>query len=245
MAQTPDPQKLALAQAIATNGSAGADAFKSQQADLASQKNQALGVAAQRAGIINAPEAYLKQQAAMVAQPYDTAAHTSTTNHNALGAYTGALQNAHNNYLSELQAAAPLAQAQVDREGGANSLSQMLQLLNAQRADQQFQWQKQDRNEKRSLAAEEKSQTKAQQDALSAISSHPNQALGTAASNIISSAQSLPEALSYLGSDQGKKDLKKLGVTSDSELRQLLTQYYDPKTWIAQNSVATPRPEGY
>lgn len=228
---TPDAQKVAIAKSIALNGSQGPAAYQQQQADLASQKSGAMDAAASRAGLINAPEAFLRQQAAQLSEPYSTSSGVASANAGALNDYLGALNSGHNNYLSELKAAAPLAQAQVDKASQGANLNQMLQLLSAKKDAQQWDWAQQDHAAKQAAVDKATSDTTTQQAGLNAIVNHPNTFVRSEGAKLIA-AGSLPTALQALADDKVQKEIIKNGGDPE-ELRRLVVQYYDPTTFAA------------
>lgn len=234
-----DPQQMALAQAIASQGSAGAQQQQAAANTGAAGKHAALGGAANRAGLINAPEAFLKQAISQVSQPYDNAARSASNTSAAINSYTNTLKGANDNYMSQLQGAIPLVQAEVDKGASSQNLGQMLQLYNLQR--QQALDSTKLNAEKEAVDIESNRKT-----VMNKILTNPDKNLGNAAINIISSntSESLPEALAYLNSEQGKKDLKKMGVSDDAVLRQTLTEYYsDPQTYAALQSAQAAAPQ--
>lgn len=236
MAAPNDPQALGLAQAIATGGSAGAQAFKQAQSDLAGQKNASVNSAASRAGLVNAPTDFLKQQAAQLSAPFDQASNAAGAAQNALGAYTGALGGAHSNYLQELSAAKPILQAELDKGAQGANLNQLLQLANFKNSQEDREYTKSQRDIALTKQQKELDDTAVQQDALNKILTHPNKSVAAAAQKYISTGQSLPAVLSDMNSADGQKALAKLGVKNASDVQavtDLVTQYYDPTTFKA------------
>lgn len=226
---SPDPNKVAVVKSIAMNGSQGPSMLKAEQAQLAQQQAGAVDAAAQRAGLIGAPQEFLKQSAAKISEPFGTASTKAGSDASALANYMGALQSGHGNYLSQLGAASPLIQQQVDKAQGEANINNLFKLLNLKSDIEGQEYKKYERQTALDEQAKEKNYQAVQQQALNTIVSHPNKGVGAAATNIISTATSLPEALGYLNSDQGKKDLKKLGA-DDYEVRRLVAQYFDPET---------------
>ena len=203
--------------------------LQQQQADLASQKQGAIDTAASRAGLINAPAAFLKQQAAQVAEPYGTASNKVASDANALNSYLGSMNAAHGNYLSELQAAIPLAQAQVDKAQSGNNLNQLMQLLNFKNAQEDRQYTLGQRDIAKQQQDKQIKDTAAQQSAFNSILNHSNAHFRDTGIDIINQSKDLPSALAALGTIKDG-DLQKNGVNRD-ELRRVLTQYFDPETY--------------
>lgn len=246
---TPDPQKVALAKAIATNGSQGPAMYKAQQADLGSQGAGALDTAASRAGLINAPEAFLKQQAAMVAEPYSTSSTKAASDSSALSNYLGSMNSAHGNYLSELNAAIPLAQAQVSKAQGGSNINDLLQVLNLKNQMEDRAYTKTQRQGALDAQTKEKTYQASQQTALNSILNNSNASFRDTGIDIINQSKDLPSAIAALNSVEDKV-LTKNGVNRD-DLRRSLIQYFDPETFAqlsptisAQNQAETPSTEG-
>lgn len=93
---------VARLEAAAQGGKAGLSAYDNAISDVNSSQQQALQAAAQRAGALNAPAAFIAKQNAAVAAPYDAALGQLGANQAAAGAYSGALSSASNDYLSSL-----------------------------------------------------------------------------------------------------------------------------------------------
>lgn len=221
----PDPGKVAVVQSIAANGSAGPAMLAAQQSDLASQQANAVNAASQRAGMINAPADFLKQQAAMVAQPYNTASAQDTARVGALNSYLGSLGQANNNYMSELKAAMPVVQANIDKASSGANLSQLIQLYNLkQNMDKS--------NEANQQIAQQKQDQQVQQEALNNMLKNQNDPASRAAMTLVGSYKDLPSAIADLNSPDGQAALQKnFGLKDDTQVRQMLTQYFDPQTY--------------
>lgn len=226
---SPDPQKVALAKSIAVNGSQGPAIYKAQQADLGRQSTGALDAASSRAGLINAPEAFLKQQAAMVAEPYSTSSTKAASDSSALGNYLGSMNSAHGDYLSELNAAIPLAQAQVNKAQSGNSVNDLLQILNLKNQMEDRAYTKQQRQTATDTQSKAATDQATQQKALNSILNHSNSSFRDTGIDIINQSKDLPGALAALNSIKDK-DLAKTSVNRD-ELRRTIIQYFDPETF--------------
>lgn len=100
MADQKRNQRLGMLNAIAEGGKAGGDAYQQAIANTGVQRQQALSSAADRAGAINAPEAFLKRQAGLVAQPADTAIPVLNTARTALNQYMGSMNSAQGDYMA-------------------------------------------------------------------------------------------------------------------------------------------------
>lgn len=119
-ATTANNQKASLLQAIAQSGSAGRAQFQAQQAQTAQDQQNALKATAQREAVIqNMPTALAAQLGAQTSTPFDmrqanTAASQQTQANNLASASAQA-----GNYMGEVAAAAPVAQAQTQSKVAA------------------------------------------------------------------------------------------------------------------------------
>lgn len=230
MATTPNPQQVAIAQAVADFGSKGPAALKAANSDLATQKTSAVQAAAQRAGIVNAPEAFLNQQAQAIAEPYATAATKNNAVGSALNNYMGALSGAQGNYLSSIAGDAPLRQADVNTAAQGANISQLMQMMNLKNNIEDREYTKQQRAATAQSTQDTLANQAVQRQALSDITSKYSLKPEEIA-NIIS-AGDLQTAIGALSDKDLQKDLQKRGVNVDA-FRKSLIQYYDPDTYKA------------
>lgn len=235
-----NPQQMGLAQAIATMGSAGIQQQQQQQAAAAAPKQQTLNDVAARAGLVDAPDAFLKQAAAQAAQPFDNAAKSASANNAALNAYTGSLQAANGNYLSELHAAEPLAQGELNKAAQGANFSQLMQLLNLKNSMEDRAYNHQLQDSKLADVQTQKTQQATAQTAMNSLVNLPDGLARQTATTLLQ-AGDLPTALKTLDDKDLQKKFKDQGVDA-GELRKLALQYYSPATYQALDDAGAYAP---
>lgn len=214
--------KIAATQAIIANGSQGPAMLKAQ---AASPSSTAVNMAAQRAGAINAPADFLKQQATQISEPFQTAGALNSSNNSALNSYIGALTNAHGNYMNELNAALPLYQDQLNKDSQNQSVNQVMQLLQMKNTIDNDNYTKSQRDLSTANA-------NTQQDALNSVLQNSNPYVKNQAIQFLSPSGDLSTTLTALNDPKVQAEFKKNGADIDA-FRNTVIQYYNPTSYNA------------
>lgn len=222
-----DNKKLGKLEAIAQGGTAGGNAYDTAISNTQAQKQQAVQSAAARANAIGAPEAFLQQQAALVAQPADTAIPVLNTAKAALGNYLGSLNAANSQYMAgvgqsrsllESVAAKQATAAQSAAEQDATSAYE--KILTKQRTQQS-------QSDAASAKAAKQNLDSLKEDAL--VSVNPD--MTDTVTGIVNRHNSLGDANTAV-------DDADLPDTVKDELRDRLLKYYDPERWLQTSPTA-------
>ncbi|MFP5376115.1 MAG: hypothetical protein ACLGIO_04940 [Acidimicrobiia bacterium] len=151
---TIEAQRKALLSAMATAGTAGAEAVKAAQADLAARRQAAVAAAQAAAGGRDAPAALQAQLGSTIATPYDASAAALTAGAASRTGDLAARQANTESYLGEVSAAMPVVRAQAERqlaelraraarEAAGDSLARERHQLDRER----FEWEKSQRSQ--------------------------------------------------------------------------------------------------
>lgn len=232
MADQKRNQRMELLNAIASGGTAGGQEYQASINSAQNSKQKGLELAAQRAGAINAPQAFLARQNEIIAQPLDAAISAGQANQAATGRYRGAINAAQGAYMSGVgQSQNLLSKLSQKALGDVQSQAQQdaQDILDKALA-------KQDAadNRKNSALARDRSETdrlnKQNLDQLSeeALRTAPKDYRGQDFTTLIQDNQGLGSALKDLENNfEGYDD-----PAIKDEMRDRLLQYYDPQLWL-------------
>lgn len=244
--------KMARLAAGAQGGAAGMAAYDSAISNVKSQQQQALQDAAARSGALNAPQAFLDKQAPIVSQAGDTAVPLLQQMRQGLADYQGAMQGAQGAYMGGvgqsrnlLSNIAQRASKDLDSRSYSNAIDLYTKLMkqaeteqngglspSEMRAQQQFQWSMEDRENKLKDRFDADSQAN-----LESKWSTSDDPTDQAAYTLYSAADSYSEALGMLNDKKNPiaKEFNKLPTDRKNLIKDMLQQIYTPSQWWEKN----------
>lgn len=232
MADQKRNQRMELLNAIASGGTAGGQEYQAAINSAQNGKQVGLQLAAERAGAINAPQAFLQRQNQIISQPLDSAIGLNQANQAATGQYRGSLNAAQGAYMNGVGQSKNLlsqlsAKALGDIQSGAqaDAEKQLRTMLSQARADDNAR--REALNQDR-IDAERMNKQNADQLSEEALRTAPTDYRGEDFKALIQENQGLGSALKDLQDNfEGYDDPAIM-----NEMRDRLLQYYDPQLWL-------------